>query len=494
MNILVSVYDKKGLVEFLKNIHWNDHNIYASGGTFKFLSENGIQSVNTSDLTGFENLLEGRVKTLHPAIFSGILSRDNDMDNIEVKKMGYPVFHMVICNLYPFEKHLLQGNLNSMIENIDIGGVSLIRGAAKNNSRVAVVVEPDDYPLIEGDMAKYGSISEDLRRRLAVKAFGLTATYDSMIARGLSEKYKIESDNFVLALNNGKRLRYGENPDQEGYIYPLQGTGKWNIEHGKEMSYNNYLDASSALETCDDFNEPTAVVVKHNSPCGVASSSNMHEALLNAINADRESAYGSVICVNREFESKCAENMKDLFVEVVMAPSFSSDALEIISKKKNLRIVTYEKGQSKIRIRSIYNSVLVQTLQNSNPDELKVVTGNVDNVQMEDLLFAWRVVAHCRSNAMVLVKDKKTVGIGAGQTSRVEALRIAISRAGDKVRGSSLASDAYLPFVDNVEIAAEYGVSSIIQPGGSIRDKDVIEACQKAGIGMIFTGKRVFLH
>jgi len=494
MNILVSVYDKKGLAEFLKNIHWNNHRIYASGGTFRFLSENGIKSMNTSELTGFENLLDGRVKTLHPAIFSGLLSRDNEADNSSVEKMGYPVFHMVICNLYPFEKHLIHGDLNSMVENIDIGGVSLIRAAAKNSARVAVIVEPDDYHIVEEDMAQSGSISEDLRRRLAVKAFGLTAAYDSMIARGLSEKYKVDSDNFILALNNGKRLRYGENPDQEGYIYPLPGTGKWNVEHGREMSYNNYLDASSALETCDDFSEPTAVVVKHNSPCGVASSSEIHDSLKNAINADRESAYGSVICVNREFNSKCAENMKDLFVEVVMAPSFSSEALEIISKKKNLRIVTYEKGQSKMRIRSIYNSVLVQTLQNSNPDELKVVTGNVDSNQMDDLLFAWKVVAHCRSNAMVLVKDKRTVGIGAGQTSRVEALRIAVSKAADNSKGSSLASDAYLPFVDNVEIAAEYGIATIIQPGGSIRDKDVIEACMNAGIGMVFTGKRVFLH
>ncbi|MHB1492868.1 MAG: bifunctional phosphoribosylaminoimidazolecarboxamide formyltransferase/IMP cyclohydrolase [Thermoplasmataceae archaeon] len=494
MNILISVYNKEGLLDFLKNINLREHKIYASGGTFRYLKENGIEGINSSELTGFEDLLQGRVKTLHPAIFSGILSRDTDSDRKDMNAHGFPLFDMVICNLYPFDKHAAGGDIHGMIENIDIGGVSLIRAAAKNNSRVTVIVEVSDYDIVRDEINSTGMISENTRRKLAVKAFELTSAYDSMISRSLANEYHLQTDGFSLMLRGGRKLRYGENPDQEGCIYPIPGTGIWKVEHGKEMSYNNYLDASSALETCDDFDEPTAVVVKHNTPCGVASSDSMPHALISAINSDRESAYGSVICVNREFDLRCAQNMKDLFVEVVMAPSFSVESLEILSKKKSIRIVTYEKGQNKLKMRSIYNAMLVQTLQDTHLDDIKTVSGNVDADLMNDLLFAWKVVAHCRSNAMVLAKDRKTVGIGAGQTSRVEALRIAISKSSGECKGSALASDAYLPFADNVELAAANGISGIIQPGGSIRDGEIIEACQKSGIGMVFTGKRVFLH
>ena len=494
MNVLASVYNKSRLVEFLQNIGLEKNRLYASGGTFKFLTSKGLQCINTSDLTGFEDLFQGRVKTLHPAIFSGILARNTEEDRKTIEGLKYPLFDMVICNLYPFQEFASSGNTENMVENIDIGGVSLIRAAAKSHERIAVVVDPGDYEAVEREISSTGNVGEALRRRLAVKAFAHTASYDSLISRSFSRLYSLENSMLSLELNGGKKLRYGENPDQDGTLFEFPEGGKWKILQGKEMSYNNYVDATAALETCLEFQKPTSVVVKHNSPCGVASNDTIQESLERAIGADPESAYGSVICVNREFDSACFKVLGKVFVEIVMAPSFSADAKELLAKRKNLRAISYENRGMDFTMKSVYNGILIQTPMKADPEETKVVVGHLKEGEMDDLLFAWRVVARCRSNAMVLAKNESTVGIGAGQTSRIEALRIAVSRAKELADGSVLASDAYIPFPDNVELASEFGVSSIIQPGGSIRDQEVMEACRKRNVSMVFTGKRVFLH
>ena len=491
MNILVSITNKDGIVDFFKNAG-EKHKIYASSGTCKFLKSNGIEAIDISSLTGFETLLDGRVKTLHPAIFSGILARKTQKDFDEMQKLNYPIFDLVICNLYDFAGNM-DKSMDVMVENIDIGGVSLIRAAAKSWERVTVLTDIDDYSEVASKIASSGEVPYDMRRKLAIKAFNLTSSYDRMIAGALSGDYPEKSNEDVITLKNQKRLRYGENPDQTGYIYEIPEFGKLEIFHGKEMSYNNYMDASSAIETALEFEEPFAVVIKHNTPCGAAIGKDHGEALEKAINADRESAYGSVICLNGTIDGNVASRIKDLFVEVIIGKGFTEEARNILGKKKNLRMAVFAGNGPKNKIRTVFNGYLKQNVVPAAPDKLEAIFER-DKFNERDLIFAWKIVAHCRSNAIVLAKDGATTGIGAGQTSRVQAAKIAVERAGSKARGSIMASDAYLPFSDNVDVAAEAGIGAIIQPGGSIRDQDVIEACRKNGISLYFTGKRVFLH
>ncbi len=487
MNILVSVTDKDGLTDFFQRVKGN--NIFASSGTASFLKNNGIQCNDISSLTGFSELLEGRVKTLHPAIFSGILARDNDQDRKEVENLKYPIFDMVICNLYDFRGNMGKG-MDTMIENIDIGGVSLIRAAAKNWSRVAILTDKDDYNAVSNEIMMEGKISEETRKRLAIKAFELTSSYDRMIANALSGKKESYEE---IKLERPKKLRYGENPDQEGYLYEVPEFGKLEVFHGKEMSYNNYMDASSAIETALEFDEPFAVVIKHNTPCGAATGKDFSEALERAIDGDRESAYGSVICVNGKIDENVASKIKDLFVEVLIGKEFTDGARKILEKKKNLRMAIYSGKGPERKIRTVFNGYLQQDVVPAAPKKVETIYES-DRVRESDLMLAWKIVAHCRSNAIVLVKDGATVGIGGGQTSRVQAVKIASERAGEKAKGSVMASDAYLPFSDNVDVAASAGIRAIIEPGGSIRDQDVVDACKKYGISLYFTGKRVFLH
>jgi phosphoribosylaminoimidazolecarboxamide formyltransferase/IMP cyclohydrolase len=500
MRIIVSTYEKEGLLNFFKKISGMRPEIYASDGTYKFLQSNNVKCEKVSTLTGFDSLLGGRVKTLHPALYAGILSRRDASSNDELQMFGYKEFDLVISNLYPFKEAAVKGDLDEMIENIDVGGVSLIRAAAKNFSNVAVVVDQGDYGIVADQIAGSGSIDLETRKVLALKAFAYVSIYDMTIYRELHSKIGASApEHLFLHYSDGVKLRYGENPDQTGSLYSdgssfgIPGSEKLN---GKELSYNNILDASSALETVLDFSEPTAVIVKHNTPCGVCSSDSLKLAFQNAFNADSESAYGSVIALNREVDAETAIEISRYFVEAVVAPSFSAEALDTLKKKKNLRILKVAmQRDSDLRYRSVIGGMLSQSQLNSGFQNLDLKTTVMsEKKDIEDLEFAWKVSAHCRSNAIVLAKNRTTTGIGAGQTSRIEALRIAVARAGDKAKGSVMASDGFLPFSDNVELAANSGISAIIQPGGSIRDKEVLDASNRYGIPMYFTGKRVFLH
>ncbi len=500
MKILASVHDKTNLTAFLKGISQSITEVYASGNTYRHITEGGIRAINISELTGFEELLGGRVKTLHPAIFSGILSTRDEEAKKQLAERNFPEFDMVITNLYPFEEAAKTGELHNMIENIDIGGISLLRAAAKNFVNVVVLTSPDQYEMVEKELLQNSKVSLETRKRLALRAFGRAADYDIAIYQSLADKLLgTLPSRFYLKGMNGKELRYGENPDQKGFVYSDgSGNGIANAQplQGKELSYNNLQDADAALETALDFNEPVAVVVKHNTPCGVATASTASEALMKAIEADSESVYGSVMALNRIFDEACLEAMSKYFVEVLIAPDYTSGALEGLKKKKNLRVLRVPLIQDKnLRVRSISNGFLVQGPLSSEFGELRLKNSHKANQQqIDDMSFAWKVVAHCRSNAIVLAKDGMTVGIGAGQTSRIEALRGAVGRAGDKSKGAVLASDAFFPFYDNVELASSAGVAAIVQPGGSVRDEEVIAKAEELGIPMYFTGKRVFLH
>ena len=492
MNILASLTNKEGSEKFLQRIRNHVNAVYASAGTRKYLEENGIVCSGIDSFTGFTELLGGRVKTLHPAIFGGILARNTESDMKQISEHGFTAFDMVMCNLYDFVSHK-NGTLEEKVENIDIGGVSLIRAAAKNFQRVTVISDPADYDLVAESIEKHGHVEEGIRKKLALKAFSLTSGYDSTIEHSLAAEFGENLGEGIIMPSEGKKLRYGENPDQEGIIYEIEQYGKLDVFHGKEMSYNNYMDASSAIETALEFDEPFAVVIKHNTPCGAAIGKDHSDALFKAIESDRESAYGSVICINGTVSESVVESMKGIFVEMLIGKEFTTEAREMLEKKKNIRLATYSGKGPSSRIRTVFNGFLEQNVVPAMPEKVKDVVNRNDHL-LQDMLFGWKIVAHCRSNAIVLARDGATVGIGAGQTSRVQAARIAVERAGDKAGGSIMASDAYLPFADNVDVAASSGITGIIEPGGSIRDQDVIDACTKHGISLYFTGKRVFLH
>lgn len=500
MKILASVDNKAGLDIFLKGISDHVTEVFASGGTHRFLTEAGIKATNISTLTGFEDLLGGRVKTLHPAIFSGILSKRDELGKQQLQEHNFPEFDMVIVNLYPFEEAAKSKDLEKMIENIDIGGFSLLRAAAKNFENIVILSEPQQYDSVREELTRTSKVSLETRKRLALRAFARASDYDIAIYKALADSFlgTTPSRLFIRGFD-GKELRYGENPDQKGYVYSDGGKfGIANAEQlqGKELSYNNLQDADAAFETILEFDAPTAVVMKHSTPCGVATSETISEALKRAIDADPESAYGSIISFNRPFDKDCFETIRKMLIEVIIAPDYTEEALELLSKKKNLRVLKVPLvPDENFRVKSISNGFIVQNRLKTAFDDLILKTEKQSNKQqIEDLKFAWKVVAHCKSNAIVLVKDGTTVGIGAGQTSRIEALRGAVGRAGDKSKGSVLASDAFFPFYDNVELASEAGIGAIIQPGGSIRDEEVIAKSQELGIPMYFTGKRVFLH
>lgn len=501
MKILASVHNKDGLDSFLHGISKYVDEIYASGGTCRFLNDSGFACRNISTLTGFEELLHGRVKTLHPAIFAGILSRRDPESSRQMQEHSFPEFDMVIVNLYPFDEAAKTHKLDDMIENIDIGGLSLLRAAAKNYDHVTVLSDPSQYDSISAELQQNGKISLETRKRLALKAFSRSADYDISIYGSMNvELFGTAPPSMYLKGTRGRELRYGENPDQKGYVYSdgtRNGIANAIPLQGKELSYNNILDADSAFETALEFSDPVAVVLKHNTPCGVSSAADINTALRKAIAADQESAYGSVIAINRKFDSGSLEAISKLFVEVIIAPEYDPVALEgLKKKKKNLRVlrVPLVPDQSP-RIRSISDGFLVQSRLWTEYEKLEQKTSAAaTREQIRDLEFAWKVVAHSRSNAIVLAKDMTTTGIGAGQTSRIEALKVAVERAGERSRGSVLASDAFFPFYDNVELAGKSGISAIIQPGGSIRDDEVIAKSEELDIPMYFTGKRVFLH
>lgn len=509
---LISVSDKTGIVEFARELDKLGVEIVSTGGTYKTLSEAGIKVVNISDVTGFPECLDGRVKTLHPNIHAGILAiRNNPQHMNRLEELKIQPIDIVVINLYPFKQTIQKEGveLEEAIENIDIGGPTMIRAAAKNYQDVSVVVDPQDYKTVLEELSVKGDVSKQTKFKLAWKVFKHTSSYDTLIATYLREKAGGEQfpPEFTVTYEKVQDMRYGENPHQKAVFYKDVGSNAGTLSsakqlHGKELSFNNINDANGALELLKEFDEPTVVAVKHTNPCGVASAPTIFEAYIKAYECDPVSIFGGIVAANSEIDIKTAEEINKIFVEIVIAPSYSKDALEVLMAKKNIRILQLSDISKKyppemLDFKKVGGGLLVQEINNAllNSDEMKVVTkSQPSGEQMEELMFALKVVKHTKSNAIVIVKGKRTIGIGPGQVNRIWATQNAVERAGENVKGAVLASDAFFPFADNVEEAAKAGITAIIQPGGSIKDQESIDACDKHGIAMIFTGIRHFKH
>ena len=507
---LISVSDKSGLVRFAEGLKRHGVEILSTGGTARTLKEAGIEVTDVSSVTKFPEMLGGRVKTLHPAIHGGLLADRTKPDHLQqLKEHEIEPIDMVVVNLYPFQATVAKPGvkLSEAIENIDIGGPSMIRSAAKNFASVAVVVNPSQYNQVIKEMDdNQGGLSDETRRELAKEAFRLTADYDEAIY-----EFFEGSQDFPTFLKHGyekiQDLRYGENPHQKASYYqdelsPAGTLVKAEQLQGKQLSFNNILDLDAALRIVKEFSQPACVVIKHTNPCGVAISNSIAKAFKQAYAADSVSAFGSVVSVNRQVDKEMASEVVNHFIEAVIAPSFAPEALEVLASKKNLRLLSMANANASSYqqkdVRKVDGGILVQDFDNSSEEakDMKVAAGgNPSDSQWEDLLFAWRVAKHVKSNAIVLAKDKVTIGIGAGQMSRVDATELAIKKAGaNNCAGAVMASDAFFPFRDAVDAAAKVGVTAIIQPGGSIRDKEVIEAAEEHKIPMVFTGVRHFRH
>jgi len=508
---LISVSDKTGVLEFAKELKNLGYEIISSSGTAKYLKENGIDVIEVSQITGFPEILDGRVKTLHPKIHGGILAiRDNQDHMKQLQENDIKPIDIVAINLYPFENTVKKGaDLDEIIENIDIGGPAMVRASAKNYKYVAIITDPKDYSDIINELKEYGEISINTKKKLSLKAFRHTAFYDSIISQVLNEKFEINEDfpeSLTIPMRLKSGLRYGENPHQKAslYINPLENgisVADSEILQGKEMSFNNYYDVDSAVLLVKEFEEPACVIVKHNNPCGVAVAENIKQAYTFALETDPKSAFGGIVAFNKEVDEDTAKELTKLFLEVVVAPSFSDSALEVLKTKKNLRVVKVKNFDKKLEgkdIKRISGGYLLQDRNLGLYTELKVVTDRQPTEkELEDLIFALKVVKHVKSNAVVIAKDKRTVGIGVGQTSRVDSLETAIKKAKEfnlPLEGSVLASEAFFPFRDSIDTAAKEGIKAVIQPGGSIRDQEVIDACNEHGIAMIFTNMRHFKH
>lgn len=496
---LISVYDKRGVVEFAQKLVKLGYEIISTGGTHKLLQENQIDVHKVSDVTGFPEILEGRVKTLHPKIHGGILAKDTLEHLQQLRQYDIELIDLIVVNLYPFEDTIRRPGvtIEDALENIDIGGPTMVRASAKNFTRVTIVVNPDRYNYVIDMLKEKGEVSFEVRKELAAEAFAHTARYDSMITNYLSSS----SDQIVISGIGKKSLRYGENPHQNAYIYSLNKHEKSlaNIKpiQGKPLSYNNYLDTFAAWGLVEEFEKPATVIVKHNNPCGVSISENLIDCYKKALECDPISAFGGVVAFNRSIDADLARELVNVFYEVIAAPDFSEESINILSVKSNLRLLSLkELEKAQLEIRSIGNSLLVQEYDKKAIDyPIEIVTGKLlTNEQRYNLLFANRVVKWVKSNAIVIAKDGGTLGIGAGQMNRVGSAKIALEHAGEKAMGGVLASDAFLPFSDTVELAAKHGISAIIQPGGSLKDQEVIEKCNELGIAMAFTGIRHFKH
>ncbi len=500
---LLSVWDKTGVVELAQKLAEVNWRLVASGGTAHALKEAGLDVTSVSEITGAPEMFDGRVKTLHPAIHAGILARDTDADRADLAAQGWSTIDLVVANLYPFEEVVAQPDtdLAKAIEHIDIGGVALFRAAAKNYKRVTILGTPADYP------EEISTLNDEaFRQKMALKAFATTARYDNAIQSyfaGLVE----EDAPINLTLYPIQSLRYGENPHQSAAYYasaPDASVMGGTLLQGKALSYNNILDLDSAWNAVQNFDAPTAVVVKHLSPCGIASAPTIEDAIAPAIASDPISAFGSVIASNREVNAKFVEGMGKLFVECIIAPSFDADAQELLAKKKNLRLLEMGNSASRVTqdLRAVVGGFLRQDadiVPPKNAPEWRTVTQKQPSPEeMTALKFAWRAIQPVKSNAILLAKSdgtrSYTVGIGGGQPNRVDCVRISGERAGDEAKGSVMASDAFFPFPDGVEEAAKLGVSAIVQPGGSIRDEEVIAKADELGIAMVFTGMRHFKH
>ncbi|MFB3917858.1 MAG: bifunctional phosphoribosylaminoimidazolecarboxamide formyltransferase/IMP cyclohydrolase [Terriglobales bacterium] len=511
---ILSVTDKTGLVEFARKLAGMGVELVSTGGTARLLRDSGVAVKDISELTGFPEMLDGRVKTLHPVVHGGILHvRSNPVHRAAVAEHGIPPIDMVVVNLYAFEKTAarLGVQFHELIENIDIGGPSMIRSAAKNFQDVAVVTSPADYDSISAEMARTGGeLSTATKWRLAQKAFATTAAYDSAIASTL-ERISANGD-LVLQPDTGfpqtlrlsfrkvMDLRYGENPHQKAAMYS-DGTGAGLANgsqlQGKELSYNNIVDLQAAWELAQEFDEPVCAIVKHTNPCGAATGQTLAEAFQRALECDPVSAYGGVIGVNRPVDAAAAGVMAKLFVEAIAAPIFAAAARERLAAKKNLRLVEVHPGPMNFVLKAISGGVLMQDsdAHTLNPADLKVVTQRKPTEEeIRSLLFAWKVCKHVKSNAILYARDGQTVGVGAGQMSRVDSARIGAMKAVLPLKGTVVASDAFFPFPDGVEEVAKAGATAVIQPGGSVRDQEVIAAANRLGLAMVFTGVRHFRH
>lgn len=499
---LISVYDKTGVVELAQELSALGYRIISTGGTYKLLKENNLPVTYISDVTEFPEILDGRVKTLHPRIHGGILAKDTAEHRQQLQSIGGELIDLVIVNLYPFESVSQDPNatFDQVIENIDIGGPTLIRAAAKNHDRVTVICDPNDYASVLSQL-KTGTLSSAERKRLAAKAFAYTAYYDTLIAQYLEQP--IFPDKLTIALQKVSELRYGENPHQKAAFYRQVPRSESSIAdavqlHGKELSFNNIYDAQAAWQMVSAFDEPCVVAVKHNNPCGLAVADTLYDAYVKTYEADPVSIFGGIVACNRQVDLATAKLMYKIFLEVIIAPDFSPEALQILTKKPNLRLLKLAPALSRDwDWKKVPGGFLIQEGDIIDLDEslLQVVTNRQPTPQeWQDLRFAWKVVKYVKSNAIVLCKDKQLLGVGAGQMNRVQSVRLSAAQAGEKARGSVLGSDAFFPFADNIEEAAKCGVTAIIQPGGSVRDQEVIEACNRYGIAMVFTGIRHFRH
>ena len=514
---LISVSDKTGIVEFAQKLNDLGVSIISTGGTFKVLKEAGIPVINISDVTGFPECLDGRVKTLHPNIHAGLLAmRSNPEHMKQVEELNVELIDMVVVNIYPFKETIMKPDvtLADAIENIDIGGPTMLRAAAKNYQDVSVVIDPTDYEQVLSEIKETGAVSVKTNFYLAAKVFNHTAYYDTMIANYLRDKAGLPKypDTISMTFEKVQDMRYGENPHQSAAFYKEVGNSDGMLSgieqlHGKELSFNNINDLHGALELLKEFDEePTVVACKHSNPCGVASGKDIHEAYVRAYNTDPVSIFGGILCANRKIDKATAEEISKIFLEIVLAPDFDDDALEVLEQKKNIRLlklkdVMKKQPETAYDVKKVSGGILIQDIDSKLlGDELKVVTDRKPTEkEMEDLLFTWKVVKFTKSNGIAIGKDKQSVGIGPGQVNRIWATEQAIDHGtkqlgADVVKGAVLASDAFFPFDDCVEAAHKAGITAIIQPGGSKRDQDSIDACNKYGIAMVFTGMRHFRH
>ena len=515
---LLSVSDKSGLVPLAEALHrTHGYQLLSSGGTAKVLEQAGLPVTRVSEHTGAPEILGGRVKTLHPRVHGGILAKRGDASHqADLEQQNIAPIDVVVVNLYPFRETIARPDVtwDQAIENIDIGGPAMLRAAAKNHADVAVLTSPDQYDRLLTAMAESGgSVPSELRRQLALEAFQHTASYDTAISRWMADQTAAEDSPWLEAVPLRQTLRYGENPHQKArwFSHPKQGWGGAIQLQGKELSTNNLLDLEAALATVREFGygadgsapalQPAAVVVKHTNPCGVAIGASIPAALTRALDADRVSAFGGIIAINGVVEATAARELTSLFLECVVAPGFTPEAREVLAAKANLRLLELAPQAIDLagpdHVRSILGGLLVQDLDDQaiTPADWTVASQRPPTPQeKQDLEFAWRLVRHVRSNAIVVAKDGQSLGVGAGQMNRVGSARIALEAAGDKAQGAVLASDGFFPFDDTVRLAASHGITAVIHPGGSMRDADSIKACDELGLAMQLTGRRHFLH
>ena len=500
---LLSVFNKTGVTELAKSLHELGVEILSTGGTAKALRNANVPVSDVSDYTQFPEIMDGRIKTINPLVEGGILGlRDKHTDDAKANNIKW--IDLVVCNLYPFSDAVSREDcdLAMALENVDIGGPTMIRSAAKNVGWVCVAVDPSDYSTITDEL-RSGEISFETRQRLSAKAFGHTAQYDTIIHNYLKDEDL--SDDFSLSFEKHSELRYGENPHQSAAAYKIPGNNEPNIlnatiHQGKQLSYNNIMDADGALSCVREFDDPACVVVKHANPCGVAVGNDLLDVYTRAFNADSLSAFGGIIAFNRTCTKNVADAITSVFVEIVLAPGFEPEALDVFKKKKNLRVLEigeFGKRSKKSEVRNVDGGLLVQNTDTKilSKDDLTVMTKAQPSEQdIETALFTWRVLRHAKSNGILIAKENTTVGLGAGQVSRVDAVHMALRKGGENVKGGVLASDAFFPFRDSIDAIKDSGIVLVIQPGGSVRDQEVIDACNEYGIAMVVTGIRCFKH